>query len=79
MLEEGASMTDTLRSPLCAIVLLSWHLVAVFVIETGDSDLVLCKTLLNSLTTAYPNVSRYITFFWSVVCLIFYIRLPKLL
>ena len=62
-LARGAlHMPDTLRSPLCAVVLLAWHLQAVFVVDTGEADLLLAQRLLNHLSAKYPTSSLVLYF-----------------
>lgn len=55
-LNIGSSMGDSLRGPLCSLILLSWHLIFNYVIGTGDSDLEMCRKLLQPLIRNYPKV-----------------------
>ena len=46
-LEEGFMLLSSLRSPLCAIVLLTYHTLISYVIGTGDGDLDFAETILD--------------------------------
>lgn len=57
-LSAGSLMQDSLRGPLCSLVLLSWHLIFNYVVGTGDSDLDLCRNLLQPLRNNYPKAKN---------------------
>ncbi|CAI4231720.1 unnamed protein product [Auanema sp. JU1783] len=52
-----SSMTGTLHSPLCTLLLLTWHLVVCFVFGAGKPDIALCHRLLPSMINKYPKGS----------------------
>ncbi|CAO4365651.1 unnamed protein product [Caenorhabditis nigoni] len=54
-LQHVASMTGTLCSPLAKMVLLTWHLIASFVLGTGQPDLEVCKRIMPGLTHLWPR------------------------
>lgn len=54
---QSASMSDTLRAPLSAMVLLSYHLVLSHLIDSRMPDLAFCAQLLKPLAQRFPNVS----------------------
>ncbi|CAB3411270.1 unnamed protein product [Caenorhabditis bovis] len=54
-LHHVASMTNTLYSPLAKLILLTWHLVACFVLGTGQPDLKVCNQLMPSITHMWKN------------------------
>lgn len=58
-LETGsAGAEETLRGPLCSLILLAWHLVFTYIIANGNADLASCEQLLAPLIRNYPRVSR---------------------
>lgn len=54
-LQEGCGMWDTLRGPLCSIVLITYHTFILFILGLGDGDLELSQELVNGLLKKYPN------------------------
>uniref|UniRef100_F1L255 Tetratricopeptide repeat protein 39B n=1 Tax=Ascaris suum TaxID=6253 RepID=F1L255_ASCSU len=54
-LHECISMSGTLRATLCSLVLLSWHLIAVFLVGAANPDIDICEKLLAPLNNSYPQ------------------------
>uniref|UniRef100_A0A915AU17 Tetratricopeptide repeat protein 39B n=2 Tax=Parascaris univalens TaxID=6257 RepID=A0A915AU17_PARUN len=54
-LQECTSMTGTLRATLCSLVLLSWHLIAEFLVGAANPDIDICQKLLSPLNNSYPQ------------------------
>ncbi|CAI5442073.1 unnamed protein product [Caenorhabditis angaria] len=54
-LHHVSAMTHTLYSPLAKMILLTWHLVACFVLGTGQPDLRVCHQILPGLSIMWPN------------------------
>ncbi|VDM38776.1 unnamed protein product [Toxocara canis] len=54
-LHTCASMTGTLRATLCSLVLLSWHLIALFIVGAANPDINICERLLSPLIANYPQ------------------------
>ncbi|CAD6198263.1 unnamed protein product [Caenorhabditis auriculariae] len=54
-LQRAASMTGTLHSPLCKMSLLTWHLIACFVLGSGQPDLKICQNIIPSLMQMWPK------------------------
>lgn len=52
---QAASMTGTLYSPMCKMVLMTWHLIACYVLGTGKADLRICNQIMPSLIQMWPN------------------------
>jgi len=59
-LEEGFMQLSSLRSPLCAIVLLTYHTLISYVIGTGDGDLDFAETILDKELAKYPNGAMFL-------------------
>jgi hypothetical protein len=60
-LHTAASMQDTLRSPLCSLVLLCWHLIGGYLVG-ADANIPLCERLLVPLLRDYPQVCPFLTY-----------------
>ncbi|XP_022660918.1 tetratricopeptide repeat protein 39B-like isoform X3 [Varroa destructor] len=54
-LEIGCRQWDTLRGPLCSIVLITYHTFILFILGLGDGDLDLSQELVTGLLKKYPN------------------------
>ena len=50
-LEEGFLLLSSLRSPLCATLLLTYHTLISYVVGAGDGDLDFAQTILNKVRT----------------------------
>lgn len=59
LLERGAGMRESLRAPLCSLILLTWHLVAVYLFGTshGDLKVPLSPPIVHVWTTPFPSSS----------------------
>ncbi|VDK47342.1 unnamed protein product [Anisakis simplex] len=61
------SMNGTLRATLCSMVLLSWHLLADFVVGSANADINICKQLSSSLINSYPESKCVYTYLVTIL------------
>jgi len=59
-LQEGFLLVSSLRSPLCAIVLLTYHTLISYVVGAGDGDLDFAESILNTVMGKYPNGAMFL-------------------
>ncbi|ESN99797.1 hypothetical protein HELRODRAFT_83856, partial [Helobdella robusta] len=54
-LETGAMLSDTLRSPICSVLLIQYHIIISYIFGLGDGDTELSSRLLDTMQAKCPN------------------------
>ncbi|GBM98299.1 Tetratricopeptide repeat protein 39B [Araneus ventricosus] len=59
-LDDGYAMKESLRSPLCALILVTFHTLVTYIFGCGDGDIDASEAIVNDMLVRYPEAALFI-------------------
>ncbi|GIX85644.1 tetratricopeptide repeat protein 39A [Caerostris extrusa] len=59
-LDAGFAMKESLRSPLCALILVTFHTLVTYIFGCGDGDIDASEIIVNDMLVRYPEAALFI-------------------
>ncbi|KAG8183594.1 hypothetical protein JTE90_025147 [Oedothorax gibbosus] len=59
-LDEGYAIKESLRSPLCALILVTFHTLVTYIFGCGDGDIDASEKIVNEMLERYPEAALFI-------------------